>query len=71
MMTQTLSVHWREIERGQAVSGSRRAAMARLKSHGSVLWLRARGCATLFYIENGTRRQHTWERFRLIGAVPR
>jgi len=40
--------------------GSRTRALSQYKRDGVCLWIRATDKATLFYSDNGQRRQRTW-----------
>ena len=48
------------------IIGNRLMALQHYKEHGKALWIRARGAATLFYIDgHGKRRQRTWNKITL------
>jgi len=62
----TLTVTQTQINRGGAVSGPRSVAKEAFKANGIVLWLRARGNATLYYRDaDGIARQASWASFRI------
>ena len=66
-MSKVITVPWHNIENGEAMTGGRSVVMAALKRRGRVLWLRASGKATFYWLEGGKRRQRTWAQFRLRG----
>ncbi len=62
----TLTVPQHQIDSGAAVSGPKHIAMEAFRASGVVLWLRARGTATLFYRDSkGKARQASWASFRI------
>ena len=49
------------------IVGSRQKVLQHLKEHGYALWLRACGRkATLFYMDDGKRRQKTWRKIKVV-----
>lgn len=49
-----------------AITGPRSRVEDHFRAEGIALWLRANGSATLFYRDNGRRRQVSWRRFYMI-----